>query len=190
MKPAGMVLSVVLIAWTCSLILVVDAHAACDGTAKRSTPDADFEFLAGGAVARHKITGLEWQRCPEGMTFVAHTAAHDSRDTCEGSAATFNQESTRQLQAKINAGAGRDGFTDWRLPSMVELSSIVEAACQVPAVNAQVFPDTPVTWFWADPPVALPGGSGSAWGIGFGAGGYYVGRHDYGAVRLVRGIRK
>ncbi len=187
MKQARSISAVFMIAWSCAQMLVVDAHAACDDKIKRSTPDADFVFLTGGAVVQHKKTGLAWQRCPEGMTFVVRASAGHSRDTCRGTASTFTQEGARQLQARANAGTGRDGFTDWRIPGMEELASIVEDACQVPAVNARVFPDTPVTWFWADAPVVLPGGSGSAWGIGFGAGGYYVGQHGHGAVRLVRG---
>jgi hypothetical protein len=71
---------------------------------------------------------------------------------------------------------------------MDELASMVEDTCQIPAINTTVFPDTPVTWFWAAAPKDLPGG-GKAWGIGFGAAGYYVGRNDYGAARLVRGGR-
>lgn len=190
MKQTRKMSAVVLIAWSFAQLFWVDAHAACDDNAKRSTPTTDFEFLAHGAIVRHKKTGLEWQRCPEGMTFVAGTAVDHSQDTCRGSALAFTLENARQQQAKVNAGAGRDGQTDWRLPTMEELASIVEGACQIPAVNSVAFPDTPVTWFWAVSPKILSAGSANAWGIGFGAGGYYVGRNDNGAVRLVRGTAR
>lgn len=184
MKPVrGMLLAAIFLY---AQLPLSGVYADCDAGAKRSTPTAGFEYSAGGAVVRHKKTGLEWQRCPEGMTFVAGRAADRSRDTCSGTAGTFNQVLAGQLMASVNTGAGRDGKTDWRLPTLDELSSIVEDACQMPAINPEVFPDTPVTWFWAAAPKTLPSG-GTAWGVGFGMGGYYVGNNNYGAVRLVRG---
>lgn len=190
MKQTRTILSVFFIAWSCAPMFLVDAHAECDTGIKRSTPNSDFKFMLRGMVVLHKKTVLEWQRCPEGMTFVAGAAADHSRDACSGTASAFNLEGAGQLPAKVNAGEGRDGAKDWRLPAMDELASIVEDACQIPAINIVVFPGTPVTWFWAASPKAMPASSGKAWGIGFGAGGYYVGRNDYGAVRLVRGTRR
>ena len=187
MKQTRKVLLVLLIVWSCIQMFMVDAHAECDDSIKRSTPNADFEFKANGAVVRHKKTGLEWQRCPEGMMFITGAAADHSRDTCSGMASTFNLEGARQLQAKVNAGEGRDGSRNWRLPTMDELASIVEAACQIPSINTEVYPDTPVTWFWVASPKKMSANLAKAWGIGFAAGGYYVGRNDYGSVRLVRG---
>jgi Protein of unknown function (DUF1566) len=180
---------VALIAWSFALLLTVNAHADCDDNIKRTTPTTDFEFLSGGAVVRSKVTGLEWKRCPEGMTFNAGSSVDHSMDRCNGTASTFNLESSKQFLAKATAEARRSDATDWRLPTMDELASIVEEACTIPAINTVVFPDTPVTWFWADSPKVLPSG-GNAWGIGFGAGGYYVGSDEYGAVRLVRKVRQ
>jgi hypothetical protein len=177
------------VAWMIGMYMALpmaSVYADCDAGAKSSTPTADFEFLVGGAVVRHKKTGLEWLRCPEGMTFTAGKAADHSQDACAGAAGTFDQAAAGQVAVKTDAGAGRDGEQDWRLPSMDELFSIVEDACHMPAVNPLVFPDTPVTWFWAAAPKALASG-GTAWGVSYGFGGYYVGRNDYGAVRLVRG---
>lgn len=160
--------------------------ASCDSNARMSTPTSDFRFLDGGAVVYHRRTGLEWRRCPEGMAFVRGDAPDHSRDICRGAAEAFSLQGAKDDVVHANTGAGRNGHRDWRLPSVEELSSIVEQACTVPSINEAVFPDTPVTWFWADPPVRMRGGEGTVWGVGFGAGGYYVGLDNGGAVRLVR----
>jgi hypothetical protein len=185
MKQTGKMLIPALLLWACAPVLFGNAYADCDNNAKLSTPTSDFEFLAHGSVVRHKKTGLEWQRCPAGMMFTPGKSADHTQDTCQGAASMFTLETANQYAAQANAGTGLDGKSDWRLPTMDELSSIVEDACQIPAINATVFPDTPVTWFWAAAPKALPSG-GNALGIGFGAGGYYIGRNDNGSVRLVR----
>lgn len=163
------------------------AHADCDPSAARSTPTEAFRFEAQGAVVRDAKTRLMWERCPEGMTYAPGAATDRSQDACQGQATAFDPTSVAQLTSAANAGAGRDGYTDWRLPTLDELSSIVENACEAPAINAIVFPDTPVQWFWASPASPQPAvAPGHVWGVGFGAGGYYVGDNRYGAVRLVR----
>jgi formylglycine-generating enzyme required for sulfatase activity len=63
------------------------------------------------------------------------------------------------------------GHSDWRLPSRIELVSIVDLGVTsgVP-INATYFPSTPVGWFWSSSPWA--GSPRYAWGVGFGDVGY------------------
>ena len=65
MKPTQKIISAVL--FLCAQLPLAAVYADCGAGAKRSTPSADFEYLAGGAVVRHKKTGLEWQRCAQGL---------------------------------------------------------------------------------------------------------------------------
>jgi|GEM_PF-2879401 len=168
-----------------ALALPAIALADCDAAAKRSTPTADFEFRDGGASVLDKKAGLEWRRCPEGMRFAASPSGDHRQDHCTGTASQVSPSAAPMLLAAANA-AKLGGKTDWRLPTLDELFSIVESACQLPAVNPEVFPDTPVTWFRTRDSNTLPTG-GQVWGISFGMGGYYVGMNTSSAVRLVRG---
>ena len=186
MKTIRALIPAAMAVWACSSIWAADALADCDAKAKQSTPTTQFKFLSGGISVLDTKTGLEWQRCPEGMMFAAGKAVDRSLDSCMGTASTFNPTTIKMAAGKVNSSSGLDGQHDWRVPTMDELSSIVESACQIPAINPTVFPGTPVTWFWALQAKSLPSG-GQAWGIGFGMGGYYVGNNNYGAVRLVRG---
>ncbi|MGE5624850.1 MAG: DUF1566 domain-containing protein [Bacillota bacterium] len=168
----------------CGALWQVAAWADCDATARRSTPTAHFQFLDGGASVLDKTTGLEWRRCPEGMAFKAGASAGHRKDHCTGTASQVSPTAAKMLPRMVNAGK-LGGKADWRIPTLEELQSIVEKACQLPAVNPTVFPDTPVTWFRTRDSKKLASG-GEAWGIGFGMGGYYVGMNTYAAVRLVR----
>jgi formylglycine-generating enzyme required for sulfatase activity len=77
------------------------------------------------------------------------------------------------------------GHRDWRLPTRIELLTIVDYTRQDPSIDGAVFPDTPVTWFWtastvANAPVA-------AWYLSFMDGNTHEGEKttSYG-VRCVR----
>ena len=56
------------------------------------------------------------------------------------------------------------GHGDWRLPTRIELVSIVDYT-EVTAFNAAAFPKTPVTQFWTSSPCAAT--PGSAWYVYF-----------------------
>lgn len=80
--------------------------------------------------------------------------------------------STNYTQAQALAycaGLGLGGYIDWRLPSVVELASIVDVGTYNPSINATVFPGTPALGFyWSSTRYA--GDTGSAWGVYFNNG--------------------
>jgi hypothetical protein len=101
-------------------------------------PDATRGYdLSTPGIAVDRVTGLGWQR-------VLSPELHDwagARATCDC----------------LTLG----GYDDWRLPTRIELVSLVDFTRQDPALDPQAFPDTPFEWFWtaspraeSDPPAA------------------------------------
>ena len=137
-----------------------------------TTPAGRFLVHSNGTVA-DTTTGLMWAQCAEGLSGSA---------CADGTAAVYTWAEAL-IRARDSTHAG---YTDWRLPNVKELSSIVEERCHDPAINLAVFPNTPGRAFWS----ASLGGfsSGSAWGVYFYYGSvyYYGARGGNSPVRLVR----
>jgi hypothetical protein len=148
------------------------AEQFCHEAIPATAPDGRYAVHGDGTVTDGR-TGLMWKRCPEGR----------SGDACtEGTASSYTWQEALQQAATAEFA----NYTDWRLPNIKELASLVEMRCYTPAVNLTVFPNTPSTWFWSASP--NPNGSASAWYVYFGngyGGDNYTSSDD--AVRLVRG---
>ncbi|HRI65056.1 MAG TPA: DUF1566 domain-containing protein [Polyangium sp.] len=74
---------------------------------------------------------------------------------------TFTWENAKTYCANLEFG----GFADWRLPTRIELVSLLDFTKQNPAIDAVAFPDTPSSRFWTSSPSA--GSSSSAWIVNF-----------------------
>lgn len=124
------------------------AHAqqVCNDRINQTAPVSRFTDNGNGTVTDVR-TGLMWQRCMVGYTFSDNgTPGTLTDDSCAPSATiTFLWQQALQGAVDSNAQGGFAGFTDWRLPNIKELISIVEHQCASPAVNETIFPDTPPT---------------------------------------------
>jgi len=150
----------------------VQAQQVCNNSIAASTPSADFTDNGHGTVT-HKRTGLMWQRCALGQTWTGAA--------CTGNPSVLSWSGA--LQAAVEARDG--GFSDWRLPNIKELLSIVEEKCVSPAINTSIFPDGVASNFWSASANAYP--SDRAWSVYFGYG--YADSYRKGnafQVRLVR----
>jgi len=139
-----------------------------------TTPTSDFILNDTDGTAYHIKTGLTWKRCAEGQIW--------DGTTCAGTAGGYAWPEALQL----GPASGVAGFSDWRLPNLKELSSIVEQRNWSPAINTEVFPSAPLAYFWSASPYAPY--SGGAWVVVFSDGDVGAsGKGSSDAVRLVRG---
>ena len=140
------------------------------GSLPQTTPTSDFTDHQDGTVT-HQRTCLRWQRCAVGQTWTG--------STCLEPIETYNYFHAQSLTSSFA------GFSDWRVPNLNELLSIVEYGAYNPAINQTVFPNG-YSWFWSSSPYA--NFSSYAWVVYFYNGyDYNVFKYnDYG-VRLVRG---
>jgi len=75
-------------------------------------------------------------------------------NTCNGSLAAApynNQCNTQNFVAAANALGGLCGATDWRLPSLRELRTLVHSGItdgSAPAIDAAYFPTTTADFYW------------------------------------------
>ena len=128
---------------------------------------ADASGTANALVTDSK-TGLTWQRCSAGQSFAA--------TTCSGTLGTYTHEEALAY-AKTQTG--------WRLPSVKELSSLVDSSVIGPAINGTAFPATPSNYAWASSPYASD--PASAWVVYFADGSVSASsRSNSYHVRLVR----
>jgi len=141
----------------CGLILIffitsAGAAQTCIDSIKDSANVASFTLNSDGTTVDN-TTGLMWMRCSLGQKW--------DGNTCSGTAKTFSWAEG----LKVAAGYEFSGYADWRLPNKNELESIVEDRCFSPAINAEVFPATPLAYFWSSSPYAAV--SHGAWSVDF-----------------------
>ncbi|WP_125784590.1 DUF1566 domain-containing protein [Pseudoalteromonas rubra] len=157
------------------LVVIDYAYSACRDDITSSTPDSRFTINSNGTVIDIQ-TGLMWMRCSLGQIW--------DGTTCTGDAATY----TWQEALVIANGNSFADFTDWYLPNVKELNSIVETACYNSAINQTVFPNTPSSNYWSNSPKV--NNYGYAWYVSFNYGGDNAYYKHYGLhVRLVRAAR-
>ena len=114
-------------------IRLVKGGADCSSDTP-TTPNIDFTDNKDGTVTHNK-TGLTWQRCAVGQTWTG--------SMCNGFATPMNYTAANQQTSTLA------GYSDWRIPSVNELKSIVEYKNYSPSINNVIFPSTPVNWFWS-----------------------------------------
>lgn len=153
------------------------------------------------ACTRDNITGLTWEVKVNDASHLRdmnwnYTWYNSDGSTNGGNAGTSSGTSncktvgrcdTEKFVADVNASPGLCGNTNWRMPTLRELFTLVHAGTQNPSIDTTYFPNTQASAFW----------SGSSYVPD--PAGAWDGRFDYGGtdfdgkgsgilfVRLVRG---
>ncbi len=147
----------------------------CRSDRAASTPSS--RFATQGATVTDQDTELSWMRCAVGQRW--------SGETCVGKAQSFDWRQAMAQVERINAQQ-LGGHSDWRMPIVPELASIVERKCFNPRLNTEVFTGAPSEIFWTA--MEKMGRPDYAYTLDFGGGAARAtDKHDAAAVRLVRG---
>ncbi len=135
---------------TLTLISALCLSLACAKTVNAQTCSASIVSsnvpgtlisLKNGTV-NEIVNGLMWERCSLGQTYDANT------DSCSGTPTIFNTWEEALAAADENNSFG--AYDDWRLPNLKELAVIVERQCIAPAIDVEVFPNTPNGVYWSN----------------------------------------
>jgi hypothetical protein len=113
-------------------------------------------------VVLDRVTGLTWERAVDpGM---------------------FTRDGASERCACLMLG----GHEDWRLPTRIELVSLVDFTRTDPSIDVGAFPDTPFEWFWSSS--LVEGDPAVAWYVAFFDGNTHKNSVDVEhRVRCVRG---
>jgi hypothetical protein len=139
--------------------------------------DASFTDNSDGTVTDN-VSGLMWQKCSMGQTY--------SAGSCSGSAETYVSwtQGISYCESELTLG----GYSDWRLPDIFELRSIVDTDTYNPAVSTTYFPmGTGDNYYWSSS-TAL-GATGYAFVVNFWSGGVGYTLKGYTNGQFVRCVR-
>ncbi|WP_405598123.1 MULTISPECIES: DUF1566 domain-containing protein [unclassified Pseudoalteromonas] len=103
----------------------------CSESIIKTTPNEHFSINGDGTVTDKK-TNLMWMRCSLGQTWDSNNCSGD----------TSSALLTWRNALNIAESETFASYTDWRLPNVKELETIIEHSCHSPAINKYIFPGT------------------------------------------------
>lgn len=109
----------------------------CSGAAEEL---GRFAVSADGQEVRDQKLGLIWRRCAEGTALAGRE--------CVGAPRSFTHDKAKEYAAMAHEQSG----VFWRIPSGKELASLAVDRGTAPAIDPQLFPDTPPAVFWSSSP--------------------------------------
>lgn len=117
-ETIGLLLAVVI-----GSTLITPASAHCTKRIKASTPTP--QFIDEGSMVTDRDTRLTWDRCTAGENW--------KNGRCEGSIKLMSLAAAKKYAETRGGG--------WRVPTIEELSSIIEVRCHDPSINPAIFPN-------------------------------------------------
>lgn len=154
-----------------SLLTSAVSLAECDNTSIAiNKPDSLYVDHANGTVT-DADTNLMWQKCSLGFvgtnceisTFI-EVAVETELDVEVKTVQLFSWQAASVAANESIVGT----YSDWRLPNIKELASLVENSCQGPSVNSVIFPNSVSGLYWtSSPAVGVRASARSAWAVSF-----------------------
>jgi hypothetical protein len=133
-------------------------------------------YSPSGFVVLDEVTGLGWEQYPD-----------DVYEGCTGNNTRPGDGCTWE-EAKAYCDGFVLGSSDWRLPTKIELESLLDDTQAGAKINAEAFPTAPAASFWTASALA---GAPTVWYVSF-ANGMTFGQNPTAAmrVRCVRTVRR
>ncbi len=190
-----------------------DGHAGFQFTKISSLGNELSAEMPEWSCVHDRVTGLIWEVKVAGSGFVADGGLHDADDRYtwystdviangggvgaqdEGKNVCYGYDEADPLSYcntlayvdRVNSGDGLCGATDWRVPTLLELESIVDFSRgeDERAIDLDYFPETKKGVYWSSS--AYAASDGHAWNIDFSNGSSaFLPRSIAHALRLVR----
>lgn len=169
--------SATFVAMLCALGTSASALAQSCAAGVRASNPSSFYIVASG-TATDLRSGLMWDQCPWGQS---------GNGCAVGTSSVHTWQEALAIPAIANALVYKS-FTDWRIPNLKELRSIVEECRVSPSINEMVFPTTTASNYWSSSPHGYD--ATTAWDVDFFNGISAVDSRDFRTrVRLVRNAR-
>jgi lysozyme family protein len=130
-------------------------------------------------MVRDNETGLIWEVKQKLDGVKNYDNPNDADNTY-----TWAESNKKFIDALNTAHLG--GFSDWRLPTIDELKTLIDISKTKPAINTDYFPNTQSSFYWSSTTYAFS--TSYAWGVPFTYGGAnHVNKGNSYYVRAVRG---
>ena len=99
---------------------------------------ASAQFISQNNTVKDLKTGTIWLRCSVGQAW------DPALNTCTGKVLQINQEQVKFVVSE----AARQLGGEWRLPTRLELESLVCKECEPPKINTKYFPNLSPEAYW------------------------------------------
>ena len=146
---------------------------------------ADFFANRDGTIT-DSVTNLVWDQCALGQSTIIGPPS-----SCVGTGTKLNwSQALKQVGTLngLNGGSGYKGYSDWRIPSRIELESLVDRARANPSIDTVFFPNTPngaAGRFWSS--TSYSPNPSKTWGVDFSAGNSLT--YEMSSVNFIRVVR-